>query len=127
MTVKGYRTNNPKYATVHIWLKKDKGDPSLHPCYFCGGDSKEWICLSNKTEKEFRQGAWVTFSKNIDDYVAGCRSCNMKLDKPKQTLCKNGHDNWIPNKNNTHSKRMCGTCKNERQKRNRIVARGEAK
>lgn len=119
MPTKGYRTKNPKYATVHIWLRQDKGDPSNLPCHFCGGIAKEWVCIQNKTKKEYRQGAWVTYSQNLDDYVPGCRSCNCKLDKPAQELCKNGHNDWIPNKNQTHNKRMCRSCRNERQRKYR--------
>ena len=115
MTAKGNRTATPKYATVHIWLKLDNGSPSQFPCHFCGGRATEWVCFRNKTEKEYRQGAWVAYSKNTEDYVAGCRPCNMELDKPPRELCVNGHDDWVSNgirtrNGKTKPLRKCRTC-----------------
>lgn len=119
MPAKGYRCENPKYATVHIWIRKERGKPDQYPCEFCGGKAKEWACIRNKTLSENRASGFVTYSDNVYDYVPACRSCNCKLDKPAQELCKNGHNDWIPNKNTTHNKRHCRTCRNERQRKYR--------
>lgn len=104
-----------KYATVHIYLKKNKGAPSQYGCNFCGKPAQEWVCI-NKNLTEIRQGTKVGYSTDLDDYVPGCMSCNRKLDRPPQELCSKGHNDWIENKNKTHKKRTCGTCRKEYQK-----------
>lgn len=107
MPPKGYRVKNPKYATVHVWIRLDRGEPDIYPCNFCNGPANQWACVRNKTLREKRPNGWVTYSDNVYDYVPSCQKCNTINDRSPKGPCKNGHDEWYIDKNGGRHCRPC--------------------
>ena len=67
------------YKGVHIRLSKMRGKASQHRCA-CGAPAPDWAS-DHSDPNERRSGDGLTYSVDLNRYVALCRSCHRSLDK----------------------------------------------
>jgi DNA-directed RNA polymerase subunit RPC12/RpoP len=66
------------HSAIHQRLRKERGPAREYPCISCGKTAYEWAYQHQGEELQDIRG---TYSENIADYEAMCRSCHRRLDK----------------------------------------------
>jgi hypothetical protein len=77
-----------EYRNLHRWVQQEKGKPTK--CSKCGkiGNRIGWANVGH------------TYERNLDDYIALCFSCHLKMDgysderREKISLAKKGKPSW---------------------------------
>ena len=62
-----WKGNKAKPSAIHFWIYKKKGKAENYICK-CGKQAQDW---SNRDH---------LYKRNLDDYIALCKSCHMKFD-----------------------------------------------
>ena len=76
-----WKGESVSYAGLHKWVAKELGRPTI--CSSCG-NKKKYIDWANKSRE---------YKRNLNDWIALCRSCHRKYDgfifnkKVKKILC----------------------------------------
>ena len=79
--VANYKGNDVGYLTIHLRLRKYRGEPENYICT-CGKPAKEWS-YNHKDPHEKTDtvsGVKVPYSVDLDFYSPTCISCHRKLD-----------------------------------------------
>ena len=97
------------YETIHIYLKKRRGDPKEMECIRCGGEADEWA-YDHKDSNESVSPRGYAYSQNLDHYDPMCRPCHRRFDHG-DTTCRNGHL-WTEETTYVYrGQRMCRECR----------------
>lgn len=66
------------YVTMHVWLRRDRGLASTHPCVDCGKQGHQWSYDNADPEELTWEGH--NYSLDPDRYAARCMSCHVRFD-----------------------------------------------
>lgn len=98
------------YETVHIYLKKRRGNPKEMVCVACGGQADEWAYDHGDVE-QLLSPKGRPYSIKMEHYGPMCRSCHRREDAGGDRHCRNGHP-WTPESTYVHrGKRLCRVCR----------------
>lgn len=71
------------YSAVHAELRRRRGSARWYLCHWCGTRAaRQWACRCDSSVVTGRNssGRSVTYSTDIDDYVASCLECHRLYD-----------------------------------------------
>ena len=101
------------YETVHIYLRRDKGDPTALSCVECGQQAKEWA-YNHTDPDELRDPKGRAYSMSAKFYQAMCRSCHRRMDN--KDSCRKGHEFTSENTYLYRGYRLCRKCRAQNQR-----------
>ena len=66
------------YNAVHFRLRNERGKAADHPCFYCGGDAKQWALIHDRGKSLFSHEG--PYSVDLMDYEAMCVPCHKAMD-----------------------------------------------
>lgn len=103
-------TDHFTYETVHIYLKRDHGDPREMKCVSCGEWADEWA-YDHGDPDQLVSPKGRPYSMKPEHYRPMCRPCHRRADAGGDETCRKGHPWTMENTYVHRGQRFCRECR----------------